>query len=280
MDDPLQKGTSGYDNKDYRKIWMPIVKDVNCETGYMAVLSDDSLDREDEFMHKSALDDFVEHDDYLAGLMDHENKVLNQVCSWINRRVVDIEGHNAVIAEPKFFKSNPNAKVIMGMLDEGAQIGVSIGAIVKDYEDRKVGDKTLRGYKRLEPIEASFVAVPAQKHAHAIAISKSLKPKTNGGPPMDKTYSQVEVDELVKKHDAEKTELKRELVDSKTAIATEKDAIAKQLEAVTKERDELKNKATLMKGADVGTPGNAATPEQQVATAVKDGKVLVMSKSS
>lgn len=286
----LTKGTSGY-GEDYRKLWMPIVKDLNCETGYMAVLSDNSMDRDDEFMGKSALDDFVGEEDYLAGLVDHENKILNQVCKWINRRVVNIKGHDTLIAEPKFFLSNPTAKILKDMLDEGAQMGISIGAIVKSHEQKNVNGKNYRVYTKVEPVEASFVAVPANKHAHAIAISKSLKTKNSEVQPMDKTYSQVEYDELTKVFETEKAEIAKQLADAVAkleafkALESEKVELAKQIETITTEKAELEkkvaafvekeSKATLMKGADVGMPG---TPTQDVEEAIKAGHVLVMRK--
>lgn len=289
----LEKGTSGY-GQDHRKLWMPIVKDAGCETGYMAVLTDNSLDRDEEIIGKSALNDFIDKDDYLAGLMDHENKILNQVCTWINRRLVTIDGHDAVIAEPKFFKSNPNAKILMGMLDEGAQMGVSIGAIVKEHVDRKIAGKTYKEYTRVEPVEASFVSVPANKHAHAIAINKSLKPKqTEVQPTMDKTYSQVEFDEISKKFEAEKAEIAKQLAEAVEkgellkAAETEKADLAKKLEAAATEKAELEkkiaafvekeNKVTLMKGADVGLPGNHNS--ETVEEALKANKVLVMRRA-
>ncbi len=70
-------------------------------------------------------------------LVNHENKVENMVGEWTNRRVKKIGEHYAYIAEPKWFLSNPLARMIKGMLDEGAIIGISIGAIVKDFVEKK-----------------------------------------------------------------------------------------------------------------------------------------------
>jgi len=153
-------------------LFAPIIKDSDGK--YLAVLSDDSLDRDEERVGKSAIHKMANDEGYLAALIDHENRALNQVAQWINKRVEQIDGHTALIAEPKFFMSNPKAKIIKGMLDEGAQMGISIGAIVKEYEDLKINNKVIREFTDLEIIEASFCGVPANKHGRAMAVAKSF----------------------------------------------------------------------------------------------------------
>lgn len=164
----IDKGTIE-DNQIH--LWAPLVKSEGGK--FLAVLTDDSVDRDGEIVGKEAIMKIKDDDTYLAALMDHENKILGQVAEWTNRTVKTVNGHTTLFAEPKFFESNPNAKIIKGMLEEGAKMGVSIGAIVNDSEIEKIDGKDTKVYKDLELVEASFVAVPSNRHGQAVAIAKA-----------------------------------------------------------------------------------------------------------
>lgn len=173
------------------ELFAPIIKESNSK--YIAVLSDTSIDRDEERVGKSALIKIANGGGYIAGLIDHDNKVLNQVAQWTNIQIKDIDGHTALVAEPKFFESNPNAKIIKGMLDEGAQIGISIGAIVKDYEEQKVNEKMYKTFTDLELVEASFVAIPSNRHGRIMAVAKSFKKKVE----VKMEFTQKDIDSAV-----------------------------------------------------------------------------------
>jgi hypothetical protein len=81
-------------------MFAPVVK--GAEGKYIAVLSDNSIDRDDEIVSKSCLEKIGNDMGYIAGLIDHENSVLKMVAEWTNRKVVEIDGHTALIAEPQF----------------------------------------------------------------------------------------------------------------------------------------------------------------------------------
>ena len=155
------------------ELWAPVIKGHKGQ--YTAILSDDSIDRDGEIVGKEAMLKIKDDETFLAALLDHENKILNQVGEWVNRRVEQIEGHATLLTEAKYFKSNPNAQIIEGMLKEGAKMGVSIGAIVKAKEEREVMGKTRTVFTDLELVEASFVAIPSNRHAHAVAVAKSYE---------------------------------------------------------------------------------------------------------
>lgn len=167
----INKSTNGYDSN---KIELLQLLSKTNSGDYVAVLSDDSVDREGDIMGKSALQKIMDDSGTVSILVDHENKVDSLIGEWVNRRIEFIDGHNALVAEPKFYKSNPKAQMIQGMLDEGAQIGISIGAIPKSAKETKINGKSHREFTELELLEASFVAIPANKHAHAMAIAKSF----------------------------------------------------------------------------------------------------------
>jgi len=162
---------------------------------YIAILSDDSIDRDGEIMDKSALESIMKADGYTTILFDHENKIMNQVGTWVNKRIETINGHTALVAEPKFFESNPNAKILKGMLDEGAQMGVSIGAIPKSFIEKTIDGIKRKVYTSLELLEASFVAIPSNRHGMVTAVTKMAK-TLNEANTMD--------EELQKSFDAEK----------------------------------------------------------------------------
>ncbi len=186
-------------------LFMPIIK--NTEGNYIAVLSDDSTDRDDESLSKGCIEKFGENDkDYLAALLNHDNDIMNLVAEWVNRKVVNVGSNVVYVAEPKFYMSNPKAKIIRGMLDEGAKPGVSIGAIVKDFE--MVDGKKV--FTELELLEASFVGIPSNRHGRAMAVAKSYN-HMKEVQKMDEKFTQKDIDsavekangKLVKSHEAE-----------------------------------------------------------------------------
>ena len=221
-----QKAThNGYKTE----LFAPIIESTKGK--YLAVLSDNSLDRDGERVGKSALYKMSQDTEYLAALVDHENKALNQVAQWVNKRVEDVDGHMALIAEAKFFKSNPKAQIIKGMLDEGAKMGISIGAIVKEYDDIKMEGRVVRTFTDLELLEASFVAIPSNKHGRAMALAKSFK-KQMEDHKMELT--QKDIDDAVSKKELELNKSFEEQLNEKTS---EIDSLSKKLEEVEEEKE-------------------------------------------
>ena len=237
------------------EMFAPVMKTAGGD--YIAVLSDDSLDRDDEMVGKKALTGMGNNFGYVAALLDHENKVMNHVAKWVNPRIVDVDGHNALIAEPKFFMSNPNAAAIKGMLDEGAELGISIGAIVKDFDTVKFMDKSVKSYTDLELVEASFVGIGSNKFARCLAIAKKANitldklrtiNKREDKKMSDLTYTQKDLDdakvELTKQlsvKDAEITKLKAEL-DTVPALKKELEDAKKACDDKTKEKEDEEKK--------------------------------------
>ncbi len=234
----LLGGKSMNDNMLGKKIelWQPLIKvHRDGKVIYEAVLSDDSTDRDEEIVGKEAFPAMAESHVFTVGLIDHENKVFNQVCEWTNKRIEKRGGHTALIAEPKFFLSNPKAQQLKGMLDEGASIGISIGAIVKDSEMRKVGGSEKRVFTNLELLEASFVAVPANAHARITAVAKifgNKEEKTMS----EKIYSEKEFKDATEKVE---TDLNKKISDSKEAL----DKVIKEKESLDKQVADLKEKS-------------------------------------
>lgn len=245
------------------ELWQPIVKsNRDGNIVFEAVLSDNSVDRDDEIVGKEALIKVKDCNTMIVGLMDHENKIMNQVCEWINKRIEDRNGHTAFIAEPKFFMSNPNAKILKGMLDEGANMGISIGAIVKDSEMRKYGDDEKRVFTDIEVVEASFVAVPANAHARITAVAKMFK--TEEKKLTEKTYSEKEFEAEVSKVKELQKELDKAKEDIDAFKGLKKD-LAKVTESSTELEKELSKKSEEIKEleADVEKYKNAPVLKAQ-----------------
>jgi len=224
-------------HEEYKtELFMPVMK--KAEGKYIAILSDDSVDRDGEKLSKECLIRLGKDDGYLAALCNHRNDVFMQVAEWTNRGIMEIDGHTALMAEPKFYKSNPNAKIIQGMLDEGAKIGVSIGALVKDYDDS--GD--MRIYKDLELMEASFVAVPSNRHARALAVAKSYNKKFfyNKQEENKMDLTQKDVDAAVEKKAKElEAEFKKQLEAKDSELAK----LQEELVKVKKEAEDAKEES-------------------------------------
>jgi len=284
----MEKSTNGFEKRDRIELFQSLMKQP--DGNYIAVLSDDSIDRDGDIIGKAALNKVINEDDGVVSiLVDHENKVNNLVGEWVNRRMEVIDGHNALVAEPKFYLSNPQAQMIKGMLDDGAQMGISIGAISRESKKVKINGKTHTEFTALELLEASFVAIPANKHAHAVAIAKSLslnKPKEVTK--MDKVeqiekklYDEMvaknlettkDLESLQKEFDVFKTEseellnkqngvvegLNKEL-EANVIMSKDLEASNDKVEQLTKQIEELTNKQSVFKaqGEEILTKQNA-----------------------
>lgn len=228
MEDNIQKGT----HDEYKtELFMPIMK--GCKGKYMAVLSDNSMDRDEESLSKGCIEKLGQDNGYVAALCNHNNDVFMQVAEWVNRGVKEIDGHLALIAEPKFFMSNPNAKIIKGMLDDGAKIGISIGAMVKTYDEDTQGNRI---FTELELLEASFVAIPSNRHGRAMAVAKSFShdknKKIKEASTMEKEFTQKDLDSAI---DKKVEEMKLNMSKQKTEL----EEVTKKLETKDSELKEL-----------------------------------------
>ena len=266
-------------------LWMPMVKG---EGNYIATLSDDSIDRDDEIVGKSALQKIMNSDGYTAALMDHQNKVLSQVGEWTNKRIEVVDGHNVLVAEPKFYLSNPNAQIIKGMLDEGAKIGVSIGAIVKSSERQKINGKEYRVFTDIELLEASFCAIPANRHGQAMAMAKMFGERKHVEEVkmeevsqevlVEKTFTQKEFDETTNKFIVEKDELQKQFDSLSAEKKLADEANLKSLSEIKELQDKIEElgKIAVLKGSfqtqEVGDGSNNA----EFSKAIKNGQLPIV----
>ena len=269
-------------------LFMPIMKEAKGK--YLAVLSDNSTDRDEEYLSESCVRKLGEDDNYIAALCNHSNDVFMQVAEWTNRGVRQIDNYTALVAEPKFFMSNPNAKIIKGMLDEGAKIGISIGAMVKKYDD--VDGK--RVFQELELLEASFVAIPSNRHGRAMAVAKSFNAKKTEDK-MENEITQKDIDSAIVKNteeftkqleskDLEINKIKKELEDAKEA-ETKSDEKLKETETKVEESEKKlketvealeKSKKDSLEKQNFADQGNSNIADVDINKEFNDGKLPIM----
>lgn len=213
--------------KDVREIWMPVGK---TDKGYTGILSTNSIDREDEIIGQELLNKWANEDFYIPALVDHKNEIKSNVGYWANKHLVqNSDGMFALKATPVFFESNPNAKIVKGMLEEGGQIGLSIGALpLKSKEVTKSG-KNYNEWEDAELVEASFTPIPANRHTYANLAKKF---------DIEKNVIKKDLDLEIKQPTEEKVKMTEEL--KKSDEATTGDAPEEKKEEEPQVEEEKK----------------------------------------
>ncbi len=163
--------------QEIRKLWMPLQKVSDGE--YRAILSDTSIDRDDEMMSKKLLQSWAKNKT-IPALVNHKNEMDSWVGGWNGMEVVSKGEHSALSAKYKLFskRANPKAQQIKKQIEEaiemGMQPGISIGAIPKDYDEIEIDGKEYKRWKSAELVEASFVPVQSNRGSYAF-LAKSFK---------------------------------------------------------------------------------------------------------
>lgn len=178
---------------------------ITCSIGkgfdgdFRAILSDTSIDRDDEFMSQELLGKWAsEPNQFLPMLMDHSNKVENLIGKWNNAQIAKSgDKHHALTMIPKFFDANPKANMVKGMLEEGAQLGLSIGARPIQSEEVQIDGKTYRKWTDAELLEASITPIPSNKNSY-LSLAKSFN--------LEKTKEEKMADKEIKKQEVELAE--------------------------------------------------------------------------
>jgi HK97 family phage prohead protease len=167
-----------------RQLLIPISKS---KKGYRGILSASSIDRDNEIIGKSLLWKWSNLE-FLPILADHQNDLDNYLGFWKSKRFVEHEGLCGLEVEPQFFssKANPKAQRVKAMLDEGAQVGLSIGAIPKDHIEKTVDGKEYIEWTDAELLEGSFTPIPSNRDTYA-NIAKKLNLSNNMEAKMEKS---------------------------------------------------------------------------------------------
>ena len=163
------------DNKiEKRTLWCPIGKSLDGSGTFKAILSDTSIDRDNEFMGRELLDTWANDlNKHLPMLADHKNTIANLVGSWHNAQVVQKGDHYALIAEPHFYEGTPLGKHVKGLLEDGATLGLSVGAIPKKSVEVEKSNKVYKKWTEAELIEASLTPIPSNRNTY-LSLAKSF----------------------------------------------------------------------------------------------------------
>lgn len=170
---------------DILKIWMPIKKTDNGK--FSAILTDTSLDRDNELMSEGVMDALSKQLS-LPALADHENKMDSWIGTFQNLQKVHSGNHYAVTGEPTFFskEANPRAQQIKKQIEEAADMGgscgISIGAKPKASEMVEKNGKQYKQWTDIEIMEATFTPVQSNRNSYtsvakSFGLDKTLSPK-------------------------------------------------------------------------------------------------------
>jgi hypothetical protein len=157
--------------------WMPLQKDI--DGGFVGVLSDDSIDRDGEFMSKELLISWVKEQTVLPMLANHENKLEKLIGGWTDKRLVEKGNSTAMVAKPFFLESNPLGRQAKAMVEEalskGLNVGISIGAIPHgNMVEKEINGKKYKGYTSAEILEATIVPIQSNRNASFGAVAKKF----------------------------------------------------------------------------------------------------------
>jgi hypothetical protein len=158
-------------------VWMPLQKDI--DGGFVGVLSDDSIDRDGEFMSKELLTSWVKEQTVLPMLANHENKLEKLIGGWTDKSLVEKGSCTAMIAKPFFLESNPLGRQAKAMVEEalmkGLNVGISIGAIPHgEMVEKEINGKKYKGYTSAEILEATIVPIQSNRNASFGAVAKKF----------------------------------------------------------------------------------------------------------
>ena len=211
---------------------------------YMSVLSDDGIDREDEIIGKSFFESSIQKKSRIRMMLNHENDVLMRIGDWTNQRIEKVKGQNALVAEPKFFKSNPKSEIIKGMLDEGAELDLSIGAMPTKADEVERNGQMYKRYTDGEILEASYVGIGANKNSTSMRIAKSLglltKSKTNDDPDLKPQDGKTEEDSADAQSKKNLEGIKVEKEELQDMLKSFKQEIIKEVSEIKTEAEETK----------------------------------------
>lgn len=153
---------------DTEKRYVTIPIERQKDGSYSGILSDDSIDRDNEFMSPDLIKKWGSGG-AIPFLADHENAMDSMLGAWTDRKVIEKDNHTALIMKPNFFsdEANPRAKQVQAQIREaekmGLGVGVSIGFIPQ--KGMVVGDKYM--HTDAELVEASVVPVQSNRGAYA-----------------------------------------------------------------------------------------------------------------
>lgn len=157
-----------------RNLIIPITKEGD---NYRAILSDDSLDRDGEFMDPKLIQKWASGEKSLPILADHENSMKTFLGAWKDRKLVESDdGHLGLSMTPVFFSAdaNPLAPQIKKQIDEAIAMGLQPGVSIGFIPSKGIGTEKGFMHTDAEILEGSFVPVQSNRNAYAY-LAKRFK---------------------------------------------------------------------------------------------------------
>jgi len=242
-----------------RTLWMPVRKNAKGE--YEGILSDTSIDRDEECMSKSLIRQWAKNKS-LPALANHENKMQAWVGGWKDFKVIEKGDHAALYAKPMFFskEANPLAAQIEKQVEEALEMGlnpgISIGAIPHEFDNVEINGEIKRQWTDAELLEATWVPIQSNRNATFGHIAKSfdyMEGKNMVDKPDNKKASDSELEKL-KEELAEKTAMIEQLngqiaemqkdseekAEKESKEKEEKDAVLDEMKNLKAEIEEMK----------------------------------------
>ena len=166
---------------------------------YTAALTDNSIDRDGEFMSPEAI---KEHGDVesLPMLANHDNSMQSFIGGWTNPKIVESDGKTSLEMKPSFFSDNANplSQQIKKQIDEASDMGLAVGVSIGFIPIE--GTDTDKGYKhtKIEIVEGTIVPVQSNRTA-AITLRKMFGIRTGDIVGKKETVKEKKVKAIVDK---------------------------------------------------------------------------------
>jgi HK97 family phage prohead protease len=208
--------------EDIIKLFMPIHK----ENGqYIGILSDNSVDRDNESMSSKVLSKWASLN-VIPAFIDHDASFGNMAGAWKNMTLEQKGDHHALKAEFVPNPNHPQAEYIKNTLDWATKTGITIGTSIGarplgDAWQIKKDGVDVKEYQDAELLEASIVGIAsnpnssiyiakALKNAEQFYLKKDFNPFTEMLSDMDKCNDGKKKSEVIKMPEDKKEEKEEE----------------------------------------------------------------------
>ncbi len=184
------------------KAFMPVTKTADGK--FVGILSDSSMDRDEEAMSKELLHSWSKNKSVKA-LANHTNKMESWVGGWRNLKTIGKGSETALVAEPWFFskEANPLAAQIKKQVEEaiekGENPGISIGAIPHKTSKKEIDGEYYKIYEEAELVEATWVPIQSNRNATFGHIAKRFD--LNLTDEISKEETDTEVNKMTKEEE-------------------------------------------------------------------------------
>ena len=188
---------------------MPVMK--TAEGKFVGILSDSSMDRDEEFMSKELLQSWSKNKSIKA-LANHTNKMESWVGGWRNLKTIGKGKDTALVAEPWFFskEANPLAAQIKKQVEEalnnGENPGISIGAIPNKTSKKEVNGEYHKVYEEAELVEATWVPIQSNRNATFGHIAKRFDLNLENKEETETEVNKMTKDEVIKEETPQEEE--------------------------------------------------------------------------